>query len=212
MFINISEICSKYKMKDNIKGVIHVGAHHGEEVPVYIENGIDNIVLFEPLEENFDIILQNVQQCNANIKGYKVALGNENRMIEMYLSSNSLESSSILKPKKHLDLYPDITFNSKEMVEMKRLDYYNFTDYNFLNMDVQGYELEVLRGSMNTLNYIDYVYCEVNRGEVYENNAYIEEVDKFLSNYHFNRVETTWWLDHDWGDAFYIKEDNNGRD
>ena len=37
-------------------------------------------------------------------------------------------------------------------------------------MDVQGYELEVLKGGLETLKQVDYVYCEVN---MYENNAYM---------------------------------------
>jgi hypothetical protein len=73
-------------------------------------------------------------------------------------------------------------------------------------MDVQGYELEVLRGGSNTLQYIDYLYCEVNRNEVYEGNAYIQELDDYLSSYSMKRVETSWWDDGDWGDALYIKE------
>jgi FkbM family methyltransferase len=198
------EVYLKHKM--NIKGVIHVGAHHGEEIPVYINNGITNIVLFEPLEENFTVVENHASSYNANITGYQVALGNENKIVDMYLSSNQLESSSILKPKKHLELYPDITFDGSEQVEMKRLDDYNFTDYDLLNIDVQGYELEVLKGAQKTLQYIDYVYCEVNRGEVYENNAYIEDIDEYLSKFSFKRIETNWWLDHDWGDALYIKE------
>ena len=51
---------------------------------------------------------------------------------------------------------------------------------------------------------VDYVYCEVNRDEVYENNAYIEELDEFLSNYDMKRVETD-WAGQIWGDALYIK-------
>jgi len=204
MILSFKDIYLKYKM--NINGAIHVGAHHGEEVPVYINNGIINIVLFEPLEENFTIIENSVCNYNANIIGHQVALGNENKIVDMYLSSNQLESSSILKPKKHLDLYPDITFDRSEKVEMKKIDDYNFTDYNFLNIDVQGYELEVLKGAEKTLQNIDYVYCEVNRGEVYENNAYIEDIDEYLSKFSFKRTETNWWMDQDWGDAFYIKE------
>lgn len=208
MFISIAELFEKYKM-NNVNGVIHVGAHHAEEVPVYINNGIKNIVLFEPVKYNYQVIKEHISNYKnvASIACYPVALGSENKSVEMYLSSNECESSSILKPKRHLELYPDITFNDKQLVEVRRLDDYKFTDFNFLNMDVQGYELEVLKGSINTLNYIDYIYCEVNRGEVYENNAYIEDIDKFLENYNFKRVETTWWLDHDWGDAFYVKEE-----
>lgn len=206
MILTFNNITTKYDM--NIKGVIHVGAHHGEEIPLYINNGIKNIVLFEPVERNFDIVAEHASNYDANILGYQVALGSEHKTVDMYLSSNMCESSSILKPKEHLNLYPDITFNETETVEVKLLDDYNFTKYNFLNMDVQGYELEVLKGSTKTLKYIDYIYCEVNRGEIYENNAYIEDIDKFLSQYSFERTETNWWQDHDWGDALYIKQEN----
>ena len=133
-------------------------------------------------------------------------MGNSNGNITMNLSSNGLESSSILKPKLHLELYPDITFDNTEEVEIKKLDDYNYSNYNFMNMDVQGYELEVLKGAVKTLNQIDYVYCEVNRGEVYENNAMIGEIDEYLGKYKFERVETHWpeeWFQ--WGDAVYIK-------
>ena len=41
-------------------------------------------------------------------------------------------------------------------------------DITSINMDVQGYELEVLKGATKTLEQVDYVYCEVNRDEVYE--------------------------------------------
>lgn len=205
MILTFNNITTKYDM--NINGVIHVGAHHGEEIPLYINNGIKNVVLFEPVERNFDIVAKHAANYDANILGYQVALGSERKTVDMYLSSNMCESSSILKPKEHLNLYPDITFNETETIEVKLLDDYNFTKYNFLNMDVQGYELEVLKGAKNTLNHIDYVYCEVNRTEIYENNAYIEDIDKFLSQYSFERTETNWWQDHDWGDALYIKQE-----
>lgn len=76
--------------------------------------------------------------------------------------------------------------------------------YNFINVDVQGYELEVLKGASETLRNIDYIMSEVNRDEVYENCAQVEELDNFLANYNFVRVETVWVGDI-WGDAFYIK-------
>lgn len=205
MILDLKDIVAKYNLK--ISGVAHVGAHHAEELPNYIEMGIQNIILFEPLKDNFEVIKKQVSNYpNHKIKRHQVALGNDNKTITMNLSSNALESSSILKPKLHLELYPDIVFNRTEEVELQKLDDYNCKKCNFLNMDVQGYELEVLKGAKETLCNIDYVYCEVNCREIYEENANIEQIDEFLSFYNMERVETFWWYDSGWGDALYIRK------
>ncbi len=53
-------------------------------------------------------------------------------------------------------------------------------NYNFLTIDVQGYELEVFKGSRETMKNIDYIITEVNRDELYKNCARVEQLDKFL--------------------------------
>jgi len=188
----------------DIKGIIHVGAHYGEEMEEYVSNGIQEIILFEPLSECFDILQKKIFDLNANIEGYQVALGSSPGTAIMYLSDNQKQSSSILKPKVHLTHHPHVKFDGTEEVEVDLLDNFDTKDYNFLNMDVQGYELEVLKGATETLKHVDYVYCEVNRDEVYENNAYVEELDEYLSTYGMERVETS-WVGEIWGDALYIK-------
>lgn len=188
----------------NITGIIHIGAHYGEEISDYINNGIRDIILFEPLSDNFRILEQNVKELNANIVGYQVALGSSSGTAIMYVSSNEKQSSSILKPKVHLTHHPNVSFTSTEIVEVKTLDQFEICNFNFINMDVQGYELEVLRGASKTLPHVDYVYCEVNRDEVYENNAFIEQIDEYLSQYNLDRVETDWGGGI-WGDALYTK-------
>ena len=191
----------------NIKGIVHIGAHYGEELQDYVDSGIQEMVVFEPLSCNFNILQEKVKNVNANIQGHQVALGSKKGTATMYLSSNSAQSSSILKPKQHLELHPDVTFNGTEEVEVDLLDNYSVGECNFINIDVQGYELEVFRGGKKTLEQIDYIYCEVNRGEVYEGNAFIEEIDEYLSTYGFERVETKWPESYyTWGDALYIKK------
>lgn len=203
MLLSFTGLRKKYNM--DVKGIIHVGAHYGEEISEYIENGIQDIVLFEPLSECFDVLAQKVMNLNANIEGHQVALGSAPGTATMYLSDNEKQSSSILKPKVHLTHHPHVKFNGTEEVEVDLLDNFDTKDYNFLNMDVQGYELEVLKGATETLKRVDYVYCEVNRDEVYEGNAYVEELDEFLSSYGMERVETS-WEGQIWGDALYIKK------
>jgi hypothetical protein len=121
-------------------------------------------------------------------------------------SANQGMSSSILKPKIHSIQYPHIVFNETEEVEMRRLDEINldFLKFNLINIDVQGYEMEVFKGSVKTLNHIDYIISEINRDEVYENCSRVEELDVFLKEFGFERVETN-WEGKTWGDALYIK-------
>lgn len=207
MLISLKELIIKYEMK--IAGVIHVGAHYGEEIVDYLDNGIGEMILFEPLKNNYEILKQKVDLVRNSlatgvIEIHNVALGPEETKTTMFVSSNEQQSSSILKPKQHLIHHPNVLFPTTEEVEVKTLDSFNTYKYNFLNMDVQGYELEVLKGSSNTLTKIDYIYCEVNRAEVYENNAFIEEIDDFLLKYNLHRVETN-WAGEIWGDALYIK-------
>ena len=204
MLISFKDLVKKYDLK--IKGIIHVGGHHGEELEDYIDEGIQNIILFEPLSDCFDVIGYKCQDLNANIEGHQVALGSERGIAKMYVSDNEKQSSSILKPKVHLTHHPHVKFPETEDVEVHLLDDYlpNINDYNFINMDVQGFELEVLKGGKKALEQVNYVYCEVNRDEVYENNAYVEEIDEFLAGYGMERVETDWAGDI-WGDALYIK-------
>ena len=203
MLISFKDLVKKYDMI--ITGVIHIGGHYGEEVQDYIDEGIQQIILFEPLSENFNILKEKAGNLNANIEGFQVALGAKKGTATMYVSDNESQSSSILEPAIHLTHHPHVKFPTTEEVEVDLLDEYDCKDYNFINMDVQGYELEVLKGATETLKQIKYVYCEVNRAEVYKDNALVEEIDDFLGEYGMVRKQTDWAGDI-WGDALYIKE------
>lgn len=206
MILSYAFLIKKYNAK--VKGVIHVGGHIGQEMDIYKKNNVKNLIVFEPQKNPFQKLTKIVNSVNFdNVILVNKALGNSCQMIEMICNEDGL-CSSILNPKHVLVQYPDIIFNKKEIVEMVTMDSMidKNHDYNFLNMDTQGYELEVLKGSKKTLEKIDYVYTEVNNTEVYENNAMIEEIDEFLQDYNMIRVETD-WMGVTWGDAFYIKQE-----
>ena len=118
MLLNFNELVKKYNM--DIKGVIHIGAHYGQEHQLYKDNNIKNISYFEPLSTNFNVLSGNITDGS---KLFNFALGNDNKQIDMFVeTANSGMSSSILKPKLHLEQYPHIVFNNVETVEMRRLD------------------------------------------------------------------------------------------
>ena len=152
MLISFKDLVKKYDMI--ITGVIHIGGHYGEEVQDYIDEGIQQIILFEPLSENFNILKEKAGNLNANIEGFQVALGAKKGTATMYVSDNESQSSSILEPAIHLTHHPHVKFPTTEEVEVDLLDEYDCKEYTFINMDVQGYELAVLKGAPETLKHI----------------------------------------------------------
>jgi FkbM family methyltransferase len=203
MLLNLDNLKEKYNLK--IKGVLHIGAHVGQEFNTYQKLGIENIMFFEPVPSTFQRLKENVGDRAILVN---IALGNTIGEIEMFTETvNQGQSSSILAPEYHLIQHPNIQFNGRQKVAITKLD--NFIEdknkYNFINIDVQGYELEVFKGGAEYLKSIDYIMTEVNRAELYKNCAQIGELDNFLSEYSFERVETT-WDGGTWGDAFYIKK------
>ena len=193
-----------------------LGAHHGQEVRQYINSGIKNIALFEPVPEHVEKITEDFRDDDITL--YQVALGSEEKTMQMNVSDFEGQnaelykgmSTSLLKPSIHLEQYPHIKFNESIEVEVTTLDILAEEDeivpedFNFMNIDVQGYELEVMKGASKFLPHIQFIYSEVNRAEVYEGCPMVEEIDQFLSEYNFERVDTNWAGDT-WGDALYIK-------
>jgi FkbM family methyltransferase len=200
MLMSMEEIAVKY---GNIRSVIHVGAHHGQEVAAYKTAGARQIDLFEPLASNVAVLNARFA-VDPDISVHHTALGDYDGQAVMWVASNEGQSSSILMPSMHLTQYPHITFQTSETVPVKRLDDFGFLGADFLAMDVQGYELEVLRGARKTLDNVRMVYCEVNRAEVYENCARVEQLDAFLAEWGFTRVDTD-WVGDTWGDALFVR-------
>lgn len=201
MLLDLIEINTK--LSKPINGVLHIGAHYGEENRIYDNLRIQNRIYFEPLLSNFNVLKQHVGDWPC----YNFALGEESMQAEMFVeSANKGQSSSLLQPGTHIQQYPHIQFNQTELVEVKRLDdiLFDRSLFNFISIDVQGYELKVFKGAVETLSHIDYIMSEVNRDEVYINCAKVWELDEFLGNFGFKRTITT-WDGLTWGDAFYEK-------
>ena len=213
MLLNFDHIIKNYNIKS--KGVIHIGAHYGNELYLYLKHEIKNVLMFEPQEKAFKQLRFNISQINpsydARIDIEKTALGNFKGEVEMFVEKENMGmSSSILKPEFVSIQYPHITFKDKEQVKIDTLDNYLndatkiARDYDFINIDVQGYELEVFKGASRTLEKVNHIITEVNREELYKGCVKVDELDSFLGEFGFKR-ELTDWEGQTWGDAFYLK-------
>ena len=208
MLTPFKQLVDTYNMK--VTATIHVGAHYGQEYMHYVECSISNCIFIEPCKEAY-AKLEDRFIDNNDVILYNVACGTKKGMDVMYTSKdNQGMSNSLLKPALHTLQYKDIVFNGTENVLILPLDDLmeevfkeHINNYNMLVMDVQGYELEVLKGATDTLKHIDYIYTEVNRAELYEGCARVEQLDEYL--HEFTRVNTNWG-GKTWGDALYIRK------
>ena len=122
--------------------------------------------------------------------------------------ANNSQSSSLLGFGTHATTHPDIKFDSDRIITTVRLDEIldETDDISFINLDIQGAELEALKGLGSKIHKVKWIYSEVNKKEVYEGCAKIEELDGYLRNYSFNRIATRWAFRTGWGDALWINK------
>lgn len=204
--LKVPELLAQYGITP--RGAIHVGAHDGQEVPMYLSLGCPKVVLFEPQPFLVQFLLERTKNL-PEVRVVGAAVGDRVGTATMYTeTANRGESSSLLKPKEHLKLFPDIPFDGTIEVPVTTLSEYfkqdDISQYNILNMDTQGYELAVLKGAMAIISSLEFIYSEVHRAEVYEGVPMVEQIDAFLAPFGFSRKETDWFGDA-WGEALYVK-------
>jgi FkbM family methyltransferase len=208
MLIKFKDLIEKYKI--NVKGVLHIGAHHAEEAESYESCDVKQVIWVEADSNTFGTLTNIIKKYPFH-KAYCFAASNsEEDEVDFHVASNG-ESSSILKMDKHLQHHPHISIVGNKKVKTKIVDNFikeeniNLKQYNFLNLDIQGAELMALKGMKESFKDIDYIYSEVNTANLYENCPMIEEIDEYLSQFGFERKETS-LTQYEWGDAFYIKK------
>lgn len=206
MLIPLPNIVNKYKI--NLKGVFHIGAHLGEEARYYVPLGIKNVVW---VEANPKLI----QQLKLNVEkfGHKVintAIGLEDGVELNFHVTNNGQSSSLLELDEHKKEHPQIhvtetikvvTKTANTIISENNLD---LSNYDFLNLDIQGTELDAIKSFGDNIKQFKYVYTEVNKKHLYKNCCLFDELSEYLDKHGFVLKDIR-WTKHGWGDALYVK-------
>jgi len=100
-----------------------------------------------------------------------------------------------------------IVFANSDILENRlgnAISEYNIP-FNFINLNVQGVELTVLKCMEYYLTNINYIYMNINK-----KNILLNELDTYLNNFDFYRIETLWPSAEN-GSTFYIRKNISGR-
>jgi FkbM family methyltransferase len=190
------------------RGVIHVGAHLGEEVEAYREAGVYRMILIEANPNVFEHLRARFgHESGIIILNAAVADVDENRSFHI---TNVTQSSSLLPLGEHAEIYPQVSEETVIDVTCRRLDGLleecgvNRSSYDILNIHVQGAELMVLQGAEETLRGIRFINVGVNFAELYAGCSQIEDIDDFLIRRGFQRIALACPYHPTWGDAIYL--------
>lgn len=170
--------------------ILDIGAHKGQFTKLInkIYNGIE-IHSFEPQKRIFNNYLRKYNYGTTNkINFYNFAIGDKEDKIKMNISNKS-DSSSLKKINElQHQIFPGTEFSEIQIVNIKNLDdifFSNLLKPLLLKVDVQGYELEILKSLKNNIQKIDEILIEVSFEELYEGQALEKEIDAYLSDYNF---------------------------
>jgi len=207
-YLDLQKLCQQYSVAP--RGVIHIGAHEGQEMQEYQVMGADKVLFVEANPSVFERLKLHIAGI-PNVWVANCAISNQNGTVNLRVNSHDM-SSSILPLKLHKEIYPgmlevnQVTVTSKTLDSLMQESPLNSSEFNILVIDIQGAELLALQGAKETLKYIDAISTEVNCEELYEGCALIDQVDDFLKEYGFERVAVATPSHPSWGDAFYVKK------
>jgi FkbM family methyltransferase len=192
---------------NNFKLLIDIGAHKGESIELFSKNFIiKKIISFEASPINFEYLKKKIEKNkqrhhNTEIVLENKALGAEDKIIE-FNQFNESSSSTIKEIDKESKYYKRkfrlINFlNNKETYQKIKIKISKLKDYieknnikkiDFMKIDTEGYEFEVLLGLKNKINLVNIIMFEHHYDNMIKKGYTFRDINKLLIKNNFNKM------------------------
>jgi len=171
-------------LKDkNIKTIVDVGANIGDYTQMCLDILEPNkIYLIEPVSKCFNILKDRFKDSNCEF--YNCLIPDKNKTILFYeVVDNESHSSAVNRSW----LFNSLKINKYDM-KSKTLDsIFKSKVIDLLKIDVEGLELDVLKGSVELLKSKSIKYIQFEYGGTFkDNNIKLNDVIDFLKKYDYN--------------------------
>lgn len=173
--------------------IVEIGAADGQDTVEYAKHfPAAQIHAFEPLPDNIERLSTSTNGM-PQVVVHPVALGAVAGSHEFYASGGAAPgwsghvgqdgwpySGSLRAPQDHLQYHPWCTFK-KTRVPVRRFDDFDIEHVDYVHMDVQGAELDVLRGGSKLLD-ARAIWLEVANVPMYAGQPLRADVVRFMEN------------------------------
>lgn len=190
--------------------LIHVGAHLVQERDEYHDLGFEPVLWFEAQPEiatRAQKILQTFENQELRNVGLWSTAGTE---LELFVAGNEGSSSSLLEPFLISASHPDVSCQASYKIKTSTLDLETVNShdaFNVLVLDVQGAELEVLKGAEQLLENVNYIFSEISTLELYRNSPHAHELCEYLEKKGFLFAASHLNRNTGWGEGLFIRKE-----
>lgn len=202
---NLQDLCIDFFIYKS-KGILHIGAFDGKQFANHYNSFGKSVIWIEGNDRVFPILRQTI--CNfPNQRAFNFLLGSSKQIVKFYELTN-LGSSSIFPISKR-NPWNLRTQLSKDLPMTTLSEHFtlgDLKDFDFWVIDIQGAELEALKGAEGLLNSCcRYLYLEVSNSTEYLGGAEYKEIHTFLVN---NGFVAAWNFSGSHGDVLYINSNS----
>lgn len=127
------------------KVALDIGANIGTHT-IYLSDYFAKVHAFEPQSSVYKLLESNIilNKCD-NVHAHNFGLGSTNTSVQM-------EKYDLAKPNNQGGIGIDKTgLSGGEKIQVKVLDELNISNIGFMKIDVEGYELDVIKGAIQTI-------------------------------------------------------------
>lgn len=181
---------AKLGYREPLRGVVHIGANDGYEVKWYRQIGVEKVLCFEPLDQARNRFVA----ANPDTPVSSLALGNMNGTVMLKIAGDGVDGASSFLDNLKVVNPNAITHRpvvgQQEVVMRRWSDIADLhkDDFNCCVIDVQGMELDVLRGMDEEIQKFDYFVVECSAKPVYKGEAAADEVVAFMAKAGFEAI------------------------
>ena len=194
------------------KGILHIGAHEAAEARFYNDK---SVIWIEANPELMPGLLRNIAPFPKQ-RAFCALLGDAERDVDFKIASNFGASSSVFELGPYSSgpqsLWPGYELQMQKSIHlsMQMLDHFvaeraiDVRRYDHWVLDVQGAELLVLKGAVNSLALCKVISTEISTVEVYKDGALYPEIRKFLAGAGFTPLVEPHSLSMQHGDITFV--------
>ena len=141
--LDVQKIAKSVALSPRLGTALDIGAHVGA-VAIYLARKFQRVIAFEAIPSTFEFLELNTRGI-PNITSMNVAIGPE--MGEVYLSHYSKHGQL-----SHVDGGRDVKSMARiGPIPAQTIDSMELTDVSFIKIDVEGFELPVIQGAIETI-------------------------------------------------------------